>query len=159
MTAKVPMKGPGCFQWNTGGWFGSQLGSTCWMLVGAAQFALHAPLIGITWLLCFTVANAIGTSLWLRRDRLGPYPAIHILLLVIAISGLMALVSFGVLRPADVRLDLTSENGRSLLGVMGRGDLQKLYLGLLVGVPLGLVWAHLMERSAPAARARARGGC
>jgi hypothetical protein len=25
MATKLPMPGPGCFQWNTGGWFGSQL--------------------------------------------------------------------------------------------------------------------------------------
>jgi hypothetical protein len=129
------------------------------MLVGAAQSALHAPLIGITWLACFTVANGIGTTLWLRRDRLRPYPAIQMLLLVLAISGLGALVSFDVLRPADVRLDLTSENGRSLPGVMGGGYRHQVYLGLLVGLPSGLIWAHLMERSATAARARAQGGC
>jgi len=150
MMAKEPMKGPGCFQWNTGAWFGSQLGSTCWMLVGGALYAFCAPLIGVTFLICFAVANAIGTSLWLRRDRLRPYPAIQILLLVIAMSGLVALVTFDVLRPANVRLDLTSENG---------GDLHEGYLMFLVGVPLGMVGAHLMEWSATAARARAQGGC
>jgi len=150
MMAKEPMKGLGCFQWNIGGWFGSQVGSTCWLLVGGALLAFYAPLIGVTFLVCFAVANAIGTSLWLRRDRLRPYPAIQFLLLVIAISGLVAVVTFDVLRPADVRLNLTSESG---------GDLHKAYLIFLVGVPLGMVWAHFMEWSATAARARAQGGC
>jgi hypothetical protein len=150
MTPKEPMRGPGYFQWNTWGWFGSQLGSTCWMLVGGAPLAYHAPLIGVTFLVCFAVANAIGTSLWLRRERLRPYPAMQIMLLVIAISGIAALASFDVLRPADVRLDLTSENG---------GDLHEAYLIFLVGVPLGMVWFYLMERSVTAARARAQGAC
>jgi hypothetical protein len=150
MPAKEPMKGPGCFQWSTGGWFGSQVGSTCWMVVGGVPLAFHAPLIGVTFLICFAVANAIGTWLWLRRDRLRPYSAIQMLLLVIAICGLVALVTFDVLRPASVRLDLTSQYG---------GDLDKGYLFFLVGVPLGMVWFHLMERSVRAARARAQGGC
>jgi hypothetical protein len=150
MTAKEPIKGAGCFQWSTGGWFGSQVGSTCWMVVGGVSLAFYAPLIGVTFLACFAIANAIGTSLWLRRDRLRPYPAIQILLLVIAISGLVALVTFDVLRPASVRLDLTSENG---------GDLRQGYLMFLVGVPLGMLWFHLMERSVAAANARSRGGC
>jgi hypothetical protein len=150
MTIKEPMKGPGYFRWNTGGWFGSQVGSTCWMLVGGVPLAVYAPMIGATFLICFAVANTIGTSLWLRRDRLRPYPAIQILLMVIAISGLVALVTFDVLRPANVRLGLDLENG---------ADLRQGYLFFLVGVPLGMVWFHLMERSVVAARARAQSGC
>jgi hypothetical protein len=158
MTANEPVKGAGCFQWSAGGWFGSQLGSTCWMLVGGVWLAVLAPLIGVTWLVCFAVANAVGTSLWWRRDRLRPYPAIQILFLVIAICGLVAVGTFDVRRPASVRPDSTTENGRSLLGIMGQGDLHRAYLVLLVGVPLGMVCAHLREQSATA-RARAEGRC
>jgi hypothetical protein len=149
MTAKEPMKGPGCFQWSTGGWFGSQIGSTCWMLVGGVPLLFYAPMIGITFVICFGVANAIGTSLWLRRDRLRPYPALQVLLSVIAISGLVALVTFDVLRPPGGRPHLTLGNG---------GDLRQGYLMFLVGVPLGMIWFHLMERHGRAARARAHGG-
>ena len=35
MSEKRPMPGPGQFQWNTGGWFGSQLGCTARLVVGA----------------------------------------------------------------------------------------------------------------------------
>jgi hypothetical protein len=158
MTSNEPVKGAGCFQWSAGGWFGSQLGSTCWMLVGGVWLAVLAPLIGVIWLVCFAVANAVGTALWLRRDRLRPYPAIQILFLVIAICGLLAVGTFDVLRPASVRPDSTTENGRSLLGIMGQGDLRRAYLILLVGVPVGMVYAHLRERSA-IARAHAQGRC
>lgn len=150
MAAKEPMKGPGYFQWNTGGWFGTQVGSTCWMVVGAVPLVFYAPMIGVTFLICFAVANAIGTWLWLRRDRVPPYPAMQMLLLGIAITGLVALVTLDALRPARVRLDLTSEFG---------GDLHQAYLIFVVGVPLGMIWFHLMERSVRAARARAQGGC
>lgn len=61
MEAKEPLLGPGCFQWNTGGWFGSQLGSTAWMLVGAVVLIPHAAEVAGVWLSCFAVANAIGS--------------------------------------------------------------------------------------------------
>ena len=111
--------------------------------VGRGHLARGSRLIGVTWLVCFAVANAVGTSLWLRRDRLRPYPAISTLFLVIAICGLVAVGTFDVLRPASVRPDSTTENGRSLLGIMGQGDLRRAYLVLLVGVPLGMVWPRL----------------
>jgi hypothetical protein len=145
ITAKQPINGPGCFQWNAGGWFGGQIGSTLWMLVGGVPLAIYSATIGITWLTCFAVANAAGTCLWMSRDRLRPYPAYQLLLLIIAVSGLVALFTFDVLRP-----DSRSNNGLSFLGIMGRGDLQRGYCFLLVIVPLGMVWAHFMERSAKA---------
>lgn len=30
--------GPGRFQWNTGGWFGTQLGSTVWLILAPVLF-------------------------------------------------------------------------------------------------------------------------
>ena len=63
MVTKQPMTGPGIFQWNTGGWFGAQLGGTVWMLLAAIWMAPLNPWLAVLWLLCFAVVNAVGA--WL----------------------------------------------------------------------------------------------
>src|SRR4051794_27734348 len=99
METKAALPGPGRFQWNMGGWFGPQLGGTAWMLVGAVVLVPHTPEVAGVWLACFAVANAIGSWLWWRRDRLRPYPALQVLLLACGINGLLALVALHLLRP------------------------------------------------------------
>ncbi len=146
MTPKIAMTGPGYFQWNKGGWFGSQTGSMCWMLVGAVLVAARSPMIAVIWLLCFSIANAIGTGLWLRRDRVPPYPAIQILLAIVGVIGLVALVAFDALRPDGAGLPIS------------QGELPRGYLFFLVGVPVMMVYFALMEHSARKAKARASSG-
>jgi hypothetical protein len=88
------VQGEGAFQWNAGGWFGGQLGATVWLLVLAGVLlvregwapALAAALGGL-------VPNVVGTALWLRRDRLAPYPAIQTLFAVAGLSVLAAAVA------------------------------------------------------------------
>lgn len=99
MEALKPLPGPGCFQWSRGGWFGSQLGSTAWMLVGSVVLVPYALGVAGVWLACFAVANAIGTWLWRRRDRLPPYPALQALLATCGVCSLVALAALHVLRP------------------------------------------------------------
>ena len=99
MASRRPMPGPGCCQWNTVAWFGGQIGSTAWMLVGALVLAREAPEVAAAWLLGFTSANAIGTWLWSRRRRLRPFPGVLIGFLVCGLSGLFALSALHVLRP------------------------------------------------------------
>jgi hypothetical protein len=142
MEAKVPMPGPSSFQWNRGGWFGSQLGGTAWMIVGAVMFARRAPWIAAVWLVCFVLANAIGTGLWRRRGCLRPYPAIQLLLLVGGVIGLLALASFGVLRPAGVRLEDAGWNG----------DVRKSCFCLVTAVSALMAWFALMEGGATKAK-------
>ena len=36
-------RGTGRFQWNTGGWFGAQVGSTCWLFFAAISFLSQTP--------------------------------------------------------------------------------------------------------------------
>lgn len=93
MVAKQPMVGRGIFQWNTGDWFGAQIGSTFWML-GAALWMAWANLwLAILWLLSFTVVNGAGTWLWLRRDRIAPSVAVRWLFMSITVGGLLILIS------------------------------------------------------------------
>ncbi len=158
MTPKVAMTGPGCFQWNKGGWIGSQVGSTCWLLVGAAVLAVQAPIIAVIWLVCFSIVNAIGTWLWLRRDRVPPYSAFQVLLAILGIMGLLALVSFDVLRPDGARIPMTGNDSLWTLSPLIRGDQRAGYQFFVVGVPAMMAYTALMEHFARRARARASSG-
>ena len=89
-----PQKGPGQFQWNAGGWFGSQLGGTVWMLVAGVMFLPQSLVSATVLIACFAIANAVGCRLWLRRDRLAPYPSIQRLLAVMAVFFVVAFVAF-----------------------------------------------------------------
>ena len=145
MQTKEPLPGPGCFRWNKGGWFGSQLGGTAWMFVGAVVLVPHAPEVAIIWLTCFAVANAIGSWMWRHRDRLRPYPVLQALLLVCGVNSLMALVALHVLRPG---LRITRPPGIYL------ADEPRSVLWLLVLVVSLITWFHVMECSAKKARTR-----
>ncbi len=141
MATKQPMPGPGCYQWNMGGWFGGQLGGTAWMLVGAVVNVPHAPEVAGVWLVCFAVANAVGTWLWWRRDRLRPYPALQALLLACGANSSMALVALHVLRipgPRGIRL----VDGPHFI---------PWYLLLVISL---MTYFHLTERSAKKEKSR-----
>ncbi len=103
MATKQPMVGPGVSQWNGWIWFGVQLGSTLWMLLAAAGTAPFAPGLAAVWLLCFAVPNALGTWLWLRRDRMAPHPAYQLLVLLICGSSLSGLLTFDWFWPQGSR--------------------------------------------------------
>jgi hypothetical protein len=139
MPPEQPMSGVGLFQWNRGGWFGGQVGSTAWMLVGAAVLARQAPQVAVAWLLFFVVANAIGFWLWGRRDRLRPYPAQQALVLVCGISSVLALATLHLLQPGVVV--------NQIAGVRLQDEPQ-LILSLLGMLIFMMAHFHLMERSA-----------
>ncbi len=102
MAAKQPMVGSGVSQWNGWMWFGVQVGSTTWILLGAAGMAPWAPGVAAVWLLCFAVANGLGTWLWRRRDRMAPHPAYQLLVLSICGSSLSALLTLDWFWPQGV---------------------------------------------------------
>jgi hypothetical protein len=87
-------RGPGQFQWNAGGWFGSQLGGTVWMLVAGAMFIPQPRVAAGVLALCFVIPNAVGCWLWSRRDRLAPYPSIQWLIIVMGVFAAIAFVTF-----------------------------------------------------------------
>jgi hypothetical protein len=99
MPADYPSPGSGSLHWNAGGWFGSQLGGTAWLLVGAAVLAWQAPAVAVVWLAAFVVTNALGVWLWRRRARFRPYSALQLLLLTCGGSGLLACFLLDRLRP------------------------------------------------------------
>jgi hypothetical protein len=101
MVTKQPRLGQGV-QWNTGGWFGAQLGSTLWVLIAALVLLPKHPVSGIIALSSFALPNIFGLMLYRNRNRLAPYPAIQWLVFVIGIFT----VSFVVYLD---RLDLVQE--------------------------------------------------
>ena len=91
MSLQTPRKGPGAFQWNAGGWFGAQIGSTLWLLIlGLVFIGQTKAEAGLSSLLAWAIANAVGLYLWSRRSSLAPFVAIEILLAVMGLSTLGA---------------------------------------------------------------------
>jgi hypothetical protein len=107
------------------------------MLLGALAMALQNPWVAALWVLCFSLANGVGTWMWRRRDRLAPYPAAQLLVLVVGVCGMVALASIDVLRPqVPVALNMPRSNLRT-------GE-----LFLLTFVPGFMAWCALQERAA-----------
>ena len=90
-------RGAGAFQWNRGGWFGSQVGATLWLvLLGGVLLVQWQPVGGLL-VLCGVVPNLIGFALWRRRQSISPYPAIQILITVCGCGALIAMLGLRVL--------------------------------------------------------------
>ena len=125
-------RGTGRFQWNTGGWFGAQVGSTCWLFIGAIVFLSQTPPLAALLLGCFVLANLVGTIIWLNRGTVDPYRAIQVLALVIFAFTAIAMASadwLGFLGELDQRV----KNPR------------RLYLVLLM-FPAMMTMFHLQNR-------------
>lgn len=152
MPVTEPVPGPGAFQWNRGGWFGGQLGSTVWLLVGAAFIADQLPWVSVAWLVYFALANSLGTWLWRHRERLRPYPAYQLLLLTVGIIGLIALLTLDLLRPDNVRLTLTWEDGQFRLIDTQPSQFRLGYFSCLVILPALMGFTALQEWAARRAR-------
>ena len=86
-------RGTGGFQWSTGGWFGAQVGSTCWLFFGAISFLSQTALLAAVWFGCLVLANLVGTVIWMNRGKVDPYGALQVLLLVIFALTTIAMVS------------------------------------------------------------------
>jgi len=78
------------FFWNAGGWFGSQLGCTLWLLILGFVLLSRDSLAGVLCLTSFVALNAWGLFLWRRREHLSAYAGLQRFLL--AVSLVIALV-------------------------------------------------------------------
>ena len=76
--------------WNAGGWFGAQIGSTCWIVICAALLVRHDVTIATTVFALFLTANVLGTLIWRARDRISSYSGINALLIMIGAVSLAA---------------------------------------------------------------------
>ncbi len=129
-----PMTGKGQFQWNSGGWFGAQLGSTCWLLIFVVMLAVwgavwQAAVMGVL----FLAPNIAGLAMWLRRDRLQPYTAIQLLLASVTMAAFGAMAFMKVAVPAKMQQPGVSMNSS--------------YLSLLIFPGLMLMF-HFIEKGA-----------
>jgi hypothetical protein len=147
MADKVPLTGPGSFRWNAGGWFGSQLGGTAWMLTGTVWLMLFAPWVGLIWLAGFILCNAVGAALWRRRDRVAPYPALAILLLTILVVGLLEISTIDLLRSPSLAPILVIPGREGWLKEATSQSLRPGRLFLLIGIPALLLYLWLMDRA------------
>ncbi len=86
---KTAMIGPRRFQWQIGGWFGSLLGGSAWLIPTGVLLAISGQLgLALLPLTTCVLLNVLGIVLWYRRDRVRPFPAL-----------VAALASFALLTP------------------------------------------------------------
>ncbi len=78
----------GGFQWNAGGWFGSQIGATVWIAICAILLVGKDLSIAAIIFIVFLIPNSVGTALWIGRSRISAYAGIQILLAVCWICSL-----------------------------------------------------------------------
>lgn len=91
-------------QWNAGGWFGSQIGATCWMLVAGVLTLFRDLATGLLVVGLFAAVNLLGWALWHRR-RLSCYASTQVL---IGLAGVAGLLSIFLLTRAGVWHDIQS---------------------------------------------------
>jgi hypothetical protein len=113
MSGKVAVPGTGRFQWNTGGWWGGQLGGSCWMAVLAGVYLFQGrEEHSLAMFACFLAANSVGAALWTKRHRLAPHPALQGLLAALLLTStsalLVALAAASAAVSDPVVLDLTT---------------------------------------------------
>jgi len=101
-------------QWNSGGWFGGQLGSTAWLLVAAVLASIQNLKTGLILALLFLLPNMVGLLLWYQRDNMSCYAAMQLLLVVI---GIFSLAAVYVLHRNDLWLSI--QKGGSVSAASG----------------------------------------
>jgi hypothetical protein len=151
MAVKQAMPGVGQFQWNTWAWFGSQLGCTAWMLTATLEFAREAPRVAALCVVLCAAVNALCTGMWLRRDRIAPFPAMMVMLGVCMASALFVLVAVDFQRPDPVLLNLLRDGGQ---GGHRRWEIRSGYRTILLLFPVMAALFALSEWGARKSRAR-----
>ena len=73
--------------WNLGGWLGSQLGGTCWMVIAGLLAMRVDTAAGAGVLALFALANGFGLLLWRNRHRLSAYHGVQLLLPAVGLAG------------------------------------------------------------------------
>jgi RNA polymerase sigma factor (sigma-70 family) len=89
------------FQWNAGGWFGSMLGSSCWMALTAGLLLLKRDFTaGALVLICFLVAIAGTIMFWNARANIKARLALNWMLLLLFVLATVVLSTFQFLTSA-----------------------------------------------------------
>lgn len=101
-------RGAGAFQWNRGGWFGSQIGATLWLVLLGGVLLVQSRPVGGFLVVCGVMPNLIGLALWRRRQSISPYPAIQILVAVCGFGALAAMLGLRVVGLAQPSSEMPS---------------------------------------------------
>ncbi len=69
------------FRWNAGAWFGSSLGSICWILpMSMIAFRHDSTATGLITLACFLAGVVFTFAMWQARSRITAFESIQLLL-------------------------------------------------------------------------------
>lgn len=77
-------------KWDAGAWFGSQLGGSCWMAVGASVLLARDAGRAAVVLALFVAANAVGLGLWRARAKVRALVGYQVLILTLGLASLLA---------------------------------------------------------------------
>lgn len=112
--------------WNTKGWFGSQLGGTAWILVAAAIVFGHNTWTGFILLVLFLIPNTVGYLLW-RKKKFSCHASIQILF---GLSGLFGLITIYILDRNHLWSEI--QKGGSISAVAGYFLITSIILILMI---------------------------
>ncbi|MEZ6138167.1 MAG: sigma-70 family RNA polymerase sigma factor [Pirellulaceae bacterium] len=92
------------FRWNAGGWFGSGLGATAWMLpLAVAAFCFGSTSFAIVVTACYLLGIAMIFLLWQSRMSVAAYTALQMLIAWIGFLTSLVLVGMQFLANAKVQ--------------------------------------------------------
>ena len=92
MTFQSHSAPPAGLVWNAGGWFGAQLGGSCWIAICAGLLGGRDAAVAMAVLAIFGIANGGGAALWLARRRLSAYRAMQALMGLLGAAGVSAVL-------------------------------------------------------------------
>ena len=146
MTFQSQSVRPAGLVWNAGGWFGAQLGGSCWIAICAGLLGGRDAAVAMAVLAIFGIANGGGTALWLARRRLSAYRAMQALMGLLGAAGLLAVL---VIERSGLWGVVQGQGGTVSGGTVSAGQM---YL-LIPAVTLALmVLFRSLQRRAVAAR-------
>lgn len=92
------------FRWNAGGWFGSCIGSTAWMLpLSAIAFWYGSLSLAIISCLTFFITVSLALVAWRFRERIDAYEAIQLLIGLVFMLTIIVLAGLQFLGNADTQ--------------------------------------------------------
>ena len=130
----------GRLDWNAGGWFGSQLGATVWILVSAAISMGMASAAAALLLLLLLLPNMLGLYLW-RSRSLTCNASTQLLFAACGIAGALAIF-------------VLDRNNLWLAVQQGSAMPAELAYLLLAGIVLGLMASFFIRFGRPGAAAK-----